>query len=68
MNFDLIGGRRYVLTWAVLIVASGLLLAGKIAAADWVSIMQWSVCAYLTANVAQRHIEAQKPETPDGPR
>lgn len=59
MNFDTIGGRRYVLVWALLIVATALLWAGKLTPDVWASVMQWSVGAYIVGNVWQRQVEAK---------
>lgn len=59
MNFDTIGGRRYVLVWAVLASANVLMWAGKITPDVWSNSLLWSVGAYIAGNVMQRHVEAK---------
>lgn len=60
MNFDTIGGRRYVLTWAVYIGSSVLLWFGKLDSANYALLMGGTVAAYITGNVYQRKVEAPK--------
>lgn len=57
MNLDSIGGRRYLLTWAVMLIDTALCWYVKIPADTWASVLQWSVGFYIVGNVAQRHIE-----------
>lgn len=59
MNFDTIGGRRFVLVCVTGLGASVLLWFGKLTPDAWASAMQWSVAAYIAGNVGQRHIEAK---------
>ena len=59
MNFDLAGGRRFVLVLAVYAGSSALLWFGKLTADAYASILQWSVAAYIAGNVGQRHIESK---------
>lgn len=60
MNFDTIGGRRYVLVWAVYAGSSVLLWFGKLDSANYAMLMVATVAAYITGNVYQRKVEVQK--------
>lgn len=60
MNFDTIGGRRYVLVWAVYVGSSVLLWFGKLDSANYAMLMVATVAAYITGNVYQRKVEVQK--------
>lgn len=62
MNFDTIGGRRFVL--AVMSQLSCNLLAwnGKISGEVYSTVILFTVAAYITGNVAQRKIETSTPK------
>jgi hypothetical protein len=53
------GGRRFLLVCAVYAGSSALLWFGKLDSANYASILQWSVAAYIVGNVAQRKVEAK---------
>ena len=62
MNFDTLGGRRYLLTWAVGICASVMQWFGKLdpAGTAYAAIIMGTVAAYITGNVIQKKVEAEK--------
>jgi hypothetical protein len=61
MNFDKFGGRRYILVWGALIIASVLQWFEKldIAGTAWGLAVGATVGAYIAGNVAQRKHEAE---------
>ena len=61
MNFDKLGGRRYVLAQEVFLASCILLAWGKIAGAEWVTVTLGIAGVYVVGNVSQRKIEAGKP-------
>ena len=55
---DKLGGRRFWLCCAICLVASILLVLGKLSGAEWVSVVTWLGGLYIAGNVAQRGVEA----------
>lgn len=62
MNFDTLGGRRYILTWAAGLAATALQWAGKLDAAgtSYAAIIMGTVAAYIVGNTYQKKTEAGK--------
>jgi hypothetical protein len=54
VNFDAIGGRRFLLTVAAHAAATALLWFGKLNADAYTTIVIATVAAYITGNVTQR--------------
>jgi hypothetical protein len=61
VNFDSIGGRRYVLAQQVFLASCLLLAFGKISGGEWVTVTLGIAGVYVAGNVSQRKIEAEKP-------
>lgn len=61
MNFDSIGGRRYVLAWAALLIASTLQWFGKLdlGGTAYGIVIGSTVSAYIAGNVMQRKHEVE---------
>lgn len=59
MNFDSIGGRRYVLAQQVFIASCLLLAFGKLSGGEWVTVTLGIAGVYVAGNVSQRRIEAK---------
>ena len=59
MNFDKIGGRRFLFTATCLAICTWLRWADKLPAADFVAIVNWIGTVYMGANIGQRAIEAR---------
>ena len=59
MNFDAVGGRRFLLTAATLASITALKWAGRLADDPFVLALLGTVGAYITGNIAQRAIEAK---------
>ena len=61
MNFDSIGGRRYILVWGAMVIASVLQWFGKLdlAGTAWGLVIGGTVGAYITGNVMQRKHEGE---------
>ena len=59
MNFDTIGGRRFLITIGAGVTATVLQWFGKLdpAGGTYAMIVMGTVAAYITGNVAQRKIE-----------
>lgn len=59
MNFDRVGGRRYLLSWGALVIASILQWFGKLdlAGTAWGLAVGATVGAYIAGNVVQRKNE-----------
>jgi hypothetical protein len=62
MNFESIGGRRYLLAWAAGVAATALQWAGKldVSGVAYAAIIMGTVAAYITGNVVQKRSEAGK--------
>lgn len=63
MNFDRMGGRRYLLSWGALLIASTLQWFGKldIAGTAWGLAVGATVGAYIAGNVLQRKNDKDAP-------
>ena len=62
MNFDTYGGRRYILCWGSLTIASVLQWFGKLdlAGTAWGLAVAATVGSYIAGNVIQRKNEAKE--------
>jgi hypothetical protein len=60
IDFDAIGGRRFLLTVGTHLISSALLWAGKLDAGAYTTIIIATVAAYITGNVVQR-VKAPEP-------
>ena len=60
MNFNLLGGRRYVLAQEVFIASCVLLALGKLDGGEWVTVTLGIAGVYVVGNVTQRKVEADK--------
>lgn len=63
-TIDDLGGRRFLLSFCSLFVASALLMGGFISDAIYRDIVIATVAAYITGNGIQKAFEAKKNETP----
>lgn len=54
MNFDAVGGRRYLLTWGCVAVSSFMLWFDKVTGGEWVTIIIATAAAYIAGNTAQK--------------
>jgi hypothetical protein len=61
MNFDSVGGRRYLLAWAALISSCVLQWFGKLdlGGTAWGLAISGTVAAYIAGNVIQRKHEGE---------
>jgi len=59
MNYEAIGGRRWLFALLIFATATVLLWFGKLDAAAWVNLLQWTFGAFAFANVVQRAVEAK---------
>ena len=57
MNFDLVGGRRFILALLSQLSCNLLIWHGKISDEVYSTVILFTVAAYITGNVAQRKIE-----------
>ena len=55
---DKLGGRRFLMACGILLSACVMLWFGKLAGAEWVSVVTWVGGLYIAGNVAQRGVEA----------
>jgi len=60
VNFDQLGGRRFLIAQQVLVVSTALVACGKITSGDWVTVTLGIAGVFVAGNVAQRQIEAKK--------
>ena len=62
MNFDRVGGRRYLLSWGALLIASLLQWFGKLdlAGTAWGLAVGGTVGAYIMGNVIQKKHEGDE--------
>ena len=54
------GGRRWLTTVAIILIATGLLVAGLITDSLWGEVVTWVFGIFATGNVGQRAVEAAK--------
>ena len=60
MNYDAIGGRRWVFTLLAFCTASVLLWFGKLTGEQWVSLVPMLAGIYVAGNVGQRAVESRQ--------
>jgi len=60
MNIDNYGGRRFLLTLGCGVASTILVWFCKISGGEYVTIVSLTVAAYITGNVTQKKIEADK--------
>lgn len=63
MNYERFGGRRFILTCSMMIVASVLLWFGKIGDAIWRDVLVATVAVYVAGNTAQK-VAAKQSDKP----
>lgn len=54
------GGRRWLTTVGIILIASGMLVAGLIKDTLWGEVVTWVFGIFATGNVGQRAVEAAK--------
>jgi hypothetical protein len=54
MNFDNVGGRRFLFAVGLTLVSAGLLLSGKLASGDFTSIVNFNVIALVAGHTADK--------------
>lgn len=54
MNFEKLGGRRYVMCMGCAIVSTGLLIIEKLTGGEFVTIISITVGAYIAGNTTQK--------------
>jgi hypothetical protein len=57
-NFEYVGGRRYLLCCATLLVTTVLVVMSKVSGEVYATVVLGTVGAYIAGNVAQRKVEA----------
>lgn len=60
IRFENFGGRRWLTTVALILIASGLLIGGHIKDTLWGEVVTWVFGIFATGNVGQRAVEAVK--------
>lgn len=60
MKLEDYGGRRWLTTVAIIVIASGMLVAGLIKDTLWGEVVTWVFGIFATGNVGQRVVEAAK--------
>lgn len=60
MKLDDLGGRRWLTTVGIILIASGMLVAGLIKDTLWGEVVTWVFGIFATGNVGQRAVEAVK--------
>ena len=60
MNYDAIGGRRFLFALLIFAVGSVMLAIGMIKSSEWVSLAEWIFTALAGLNVIQRGVEAAR--------
>lgn len=60
MKLENYGGRRWLTTVAIILIATGLLVAGLIKDSLWGEVVTWVFGIFATGNVGQRAVEAVK--------
>lgn len=60
MNFDQWGGRRWLTSVGLIVIATAMLVLGFITGAQWVELVTWIFGIFTGANVTQRGVEAVK--------
>jgi hypothetical protein len=60
VKLDAYGGRRWLTTVAIILIASGMLVAGLIKDTLWGEVVTWVFGIFATGNVGQRVVEAAK--------
>jgi hypothetical protein len=54
MNFDALGGRRHLLTWACLISANTLCIMDKLSGGEWGLVISAILTVYVGGNTVQK--------------
>lgn len=60
IRFEDYGGRRWITTVGLILIATGLLVGGFIKDALWGEVVTWVFGIFATGNVGQRVVEAAK--------
>lgn len=63
MNFERIGGRRFLFTFTCLAICTALRCFDKLPASDFVAIVNWIGTVYMGVNLGQKAIEAKAGST-----
>lgn len=60
MNLERWGGRRWLTSVGLILIATGLLIRGDIKDALWGEVVTWVYGIFATGNVGQRAVEAAR--------
>jgi hypothetical protein len=60
VRLDAYGGRRWLTTVGIILIASGMRLGDYISDALWADVVKWVFGLFAGANVTQRGVEAAK--------
>lgn len=60
MKLDSLGGRRWLTSVGLILLAAGLLLHGRLDGEQWKELVIWVYGLFAGANVTQRGVEAAK--------
>ena len=60
MNLESLGGRRWLTSVGLMLIAVGLLAYGKLTGQQWVDLVTWVYGIFAGANVTQRGVEAAR--------
>lgn len=60
MKLDSFGGRRWLTSVGLILLAAGLLLHGRLDGEQWKELVIWVYGLFAGANVTQRGVEAAK--------
>lgn len=63
MNFDNVGGRRFLFAVGLTILSSFLLYVGKLTSGDFTSIVNFNVIALVAGHTADKFAQAKKNDT-----
>ena len=59
-RIEAMGGRRWLTSVGLMLIAVGLLAYGKLTGQQWVDLVTWVYGIFAGANVTQRGVEAAK--------
>jgi hypothetical protein len=63
MNFNTVGGRRFVFAVGLTLLSSALLWAGKLTSQDFASILNWNVLALVLGHSADKFAKNKNSDT-----
>lgn len=62
MNFESLGGRRFLFAVGLTLLSAGLLLSGKLASADFTSIVNFNIISLVAGHTADKFAGKKKNE------